>query len=107
MARLSPEEKALLARLLEAEDDDAEEEEAPAEEEHDEFTYQGRRYRYVPEDVEEIREEEAKPEPVKKAPVKKSGAEIPGRKPAARPAKAEVVPELDPEPPPAARRFHT
>lgn len=99
MARLSAEEKAMLARLLEAEDEgDDEEEEAP-EEEHDEFTYNGRKYRYVPEDVEEVREEEkAKPEPAKKSPAKRKVV-VP--KPPAAPV------EPDPEPAAAARRFHT
>lgn len=103
MARLSAEEKAMLARLLEAEDEgDDEEEEAP-EEEHDEFTYNGRKYRYVPEDVEEVREEQAKPD----KPVRSSAQKVDAKSPVKRTLKPKSEPEPEPDPEPAARRFHT
>jgi hypothetical protein len=93
MARLTAEEKALLARILEAEDDEEEdpEPEAPA----DEFTYQGKRYVFTPEELEEVQEEEP-PTPVKKVPVKKAPS-----------APRTPKPEPDPEPEEARRRFHT
>lgn len=106
MARLTAEEKALLARILEAQDDDEEDDTEP-EQEADEFTYQGKRYVYTPDELEEVQEEV---KPVKKArpaaavsPVAKKKVVVP--KPP--PAPVDPEPEEDPEPQAATRRFHT
>lgn len=100
MARLTPEEKALLARILEAEDDEDEEQEP--DEPADEFTYQGKRYVYTPEELEEVQQEEPPT-----APVKPKVKAAPRTTPVARKPKAEPQPESDPEPEEARRRFHT
>lgn len=99
MARLTSEEKALLARILEAEDDEDEEQEP--DEPADEFTYQGKRYVYSPEELEEVQQEESP------APVKPKIKAAPRTTPVARKSKAVPQPESDPEPEEARRRFHT
>lgn len=71
MARLSPEEKTLLARILE--DEEAEEDAEDGEqEEPDEFTYQGRIYRAVEEEG-----HSESPAPARKAPRKKAAEKRP------------------------------
>lgn len=80
--RLTPEQKAMLAELLEAADDDDEEEDAEAEEEAepaDEFMYQGKRYVYTPDDLEEIEESAT---PAKSAPPSKLPPAVRRRDPA-------------------------
>jgi hypothetical protein len=79
--RLSDDERALLSRLLEDEDEDEDEAgEAEEAEEADEFTYRGRRYRAVPdeEDETEVSETPARKPVAKKAPAKKAAAPDPG-----------------------------
>lgn len=99
MARLTAEEKTVLARILEAEDDEDEDEvedvQEVEEEDSDEFTYRGKRYVYTPEEVEEVREEvkAKKKAPARAAPAKKTAA--------SKPATQDV------EPVAARRRFVT
>lgn len=74
MARLTAEERALLAKLAEEDDEDQDDDEegTDEEEEPDEFTYKGKRYRAVP-------DEEPEPEP-KKGKGKQTPADPPKRR---------------------------